>query len=193
MKFKAVFFDLDGTLIDSKLDFDAMRVDLNFPEGSPILEEIEKLECEKEKMKCMEIVNHHEHRGAELSIVIPGVRELLDWLDKNQIPSGILTRNSSDCAKFMLEKHQLRFEHVLSRDDCLPKPDPAGLLELAKKNSVIPSDCLYVGDYLFDLETARNAGMMSALYSPQDIPDFAERADYIFSEYRDFIPSILLS
>ena len=40
MNFRGVIFDLDGTLIDSQLDFDAMRRDMQFPAGEPILESV---------------------------------------------------------------------------------------------------------------------------------------------------------
>ena len=36
---KGVVFDLDGTLVDSRLDFDAIRAELDFPQGRPILED----------------------------------------------------------------------------------------------------------------------------------------------------------
>lgn len=193
MNFKAVYFDLDGTLIDSKLNFDAMREELEFPEGAPILEEIEKLSSPQEKARCLEIVHEHEKKGAENSLLIPGVRELIDWLGFNNIASGILTRNSRFCAEYMLKKHKLHFEFVLTRDDCLPKPDPAGLLKLATIHQLSPHDCLYVGDYRFDLETAKNAGMSSALFAPTPLTEIESMADFVFSDYQDFIPSILLS
>ena len=193
MKFKAVYFDLDGTLIDSKLNFDAMREDLNFPEEAPILEEIEKLSSPEQKARCLKIVHEHEKKGAENSLLIPGVRDLINWLNLNNIASGILTRNSKFCAEYMLKKHHLHFEHVITRDDCHPKPDPAGLLKLATIHQLSPDVCLYVGDYKFDLETAKNAGMSSALFAPNPLEEFEPLADFVFSNYQDFIPSVLLS
>ena len=41
MKIHGVVFDLDGTLVDSALDFAAMRRDMQLPAGQPILEAFE--------------------------------------------------------------------------------------------------------------------------------------------------------
>ena len=43
INFKAFIFDMDGTLVDSFLDFDSMREELNFPKGVPLLEYIESM------------------------------------------------------------------------------------------------------------------------------------------------------
>ena len=193
MKFKGVFFDLDGTLVDSYLNFDAIRAELNFPKGAPILEEIEKLTSLDDQNACHEVVHKHEWEGAEKSTLIPGVRDLVQWLNDRNIPTGVLTRNSQICAAHMLEKHQLNFAHLFTREDCLPKPHPEGLLKLASIYELQPEHCLYVGDYKFDLETAKNAGMQSALFTQNLNASFVGQANFVFSDYQDFIPSILLS
>lgn len=181
--FKAIFFDLDGTLIDSKLDFDQMRLDLNLPHGAPVLEEVEKIENPDQKERSHAIIHQHELIGASESVLIEGVFELLDDFP---LPTGILTRNSRVCTNLMLEKHGLKLEHVLTREDCTPKPDPAGLLHLSKIHQVDPSDCLYVGDFQFDILTAHNAGMKAALYQPKGELPFSHMADYTFSNYLEF-------
>ena len=43
-KLDLFIFDMDGTLVDSALDFDAMRQELGFPKDAPILEHIETLD-----------------------------------------------------------------------------------------------------------------------------------------------------
>jgi len=43
MGLKLVIFDLDGTLLDSPLDFDAIRCEIGLPDGQPILEALEGL------------------------------------------------------------------------------------------------------------------------------------------------------
>ena len=44
---RAVIFDLDGTLTEPVLDFDAMRAEIGLPEGVPILEHIDGLTAAK--------------------------------------------------------------------------------------------------------------------------------------------------
>ena len=40
---RGLIFDLDNTLVDSRLNFDAMRREMDLPAGLPILEAIERL------------------------------------------------------------------------------------------------------------------------------------------------------
>jgi phosphoglycolate phosphatase-like HAD superfamily hydrolase len=49
-------------------------------------------------------------------------------------------------------------ECILGRDEAPPKPDPEGLFQLALLWKSAPADMVMVGDYLFDLQTGRNAG-----------------------------------
>ena len=108
-KIKAIFFDLDGTLVDSKLDFDLMRSDLGFPYGVPILEHIETLSEESDISKAHKIVIRHEIKGAEESVLYDGVRELLLYLKTNSIPTAILTRNCREATQITLNKFNIDF------------------------------------------------------------------------------------
>jgi FMN phosphatase YigB (HAD superfamily) len=64
MPVRGVIFDLDGTLIDSALDFDQMRADMGFAPGQLILETFESLPEGERKARCREILHGHEYRGA---------------------------------------------------------------------------------------------------------------------------------
>ena len=50
---------MDGTLIDSQLDFDQMRLDLNLPENAPILETIESYTGTR-RQQCNQVLRRHE-------------------------------------------------------------------------------------------------------------------------------------
>ena len=69
-------FDLDGTLVDSGLDFDAMRVEMELPAATSILEAIEGMN-EPRATHCRAILAQHEQRGVERSRLMHGVTELL--------------------------------------------------------------------------------------------------------------------
>ena len=71
----------------------------------------------------------------------------------------------------------------MTREDCPHKPDPAGLLSICKSWNASPANVLYFGDYLFDLQAGRNAGMPTVLYSPQTLPDYAHLADFTISHF----------
>ena len=52
---------------------------------------------------------------------------------------------------------------LAGRDEAPPKPHPGGLLHLAERWRVAPSELVMVGDYRFDLECAKAAGARSVL------------------------------
>ncbi len=184
---KAYFFDLDGTLMDSKLNFDLMREDLGFPKDVPILEYIDTLECEKAIQKANEIVLHHEYEGAKNSSPIPGVMQFIEQLQKKNYPVAILTRNCRKATDYMLNKHGLHIEKVITREDFPPKPDPSALQYLAKFYKMDPKECIYIGDFKFDLVTAKNAGMQSALFDRFENLNFKHMADYTFSSFENLL------
>lgn len=166
---KAFAFDLDGTVVDSKLNFSKMRRDLNFPDDTGILEHLETLDCEVEKMHALTIINNHEKTGADQATLIDGVEELLNYLKVNNIPLGILTRNNNEVAHISLKKFSLEFDIVLSRDDCFAKPDPQGLEIMAKRWGIDTSEIVFIGDHFYDVETAINARSLPVMYDPKNI------------------------
>lgn len=68
--FKGVIFDLDGTVVDSKLNFDLMRQEIGIPGNSPILEFLEEQTDPEFVDSAMEIVHRHEAKGAHESTLI---------------------------------------------------------------------------------------------------------------------------
>lgn len=178
---KAIYFDLDGTLVDSKLDFHQMRKDLGFPKNVPILEHIETLTDANAIESANRIVVDHELKGARESELYNGVRELFLFLEENKIPTAILTRNCRAATQLTLEKFNLKVEHVITREDFPAKPSPSALLHLAEIHQVEPAYSAYIGDYDFDIQTARNAGMKAGLFINDKNQNLVDRADFHFS------------
>src|SRR5206468_1809626 len=90
---RGVVFDLDGTLVDSRLDFDAMRREMELPPNQPILESLARLEP-RQAERCHKILHRHELAGAERADLLPGVRELVAALHALGIRQAVATRNS---------------------------------------------------------------------------------------------------
>jgi HAD superfamily hydrolase (TIGR01549 family) len=183
---KAFVFDLDGTVVDSKLDFDAMREDLNYPEGVSILEHLDTLPNQELKNLSHKIIHEHELRGAKSSTIMEGYKELHEYLKGKGFKIGLQTRNSEPVTAITLDKFNLEFDCVLTRDNCAPKPMPDGLIKMQNLWNITPEEMIYIGDFLFDLETAKNANSKSGLYLWPTNEHLISEADITISNYKEF-------
>jgi HAD superfamily hydrolase (TIGR01549 family) len=157
-------FDLDGTLTIAVHDFAAIRRELEIPEGSDILSHLTSLPPHHaqplhDRLQEIELELAGRTRAAE------GARDLLEQLHKNGARLGVLTRNTRENALRTLELVGLgRYfqpDHVLGRDDALPKPDPDGIHSLARMWETGPETTVMVGDYQYDLQAGRSAGALT--------------------------------
>jgi HAD superfamily hydrolase (TIGR01549 family) len=161
--YRGFIFDLDGTLVDSALDFAAIRRDIGLADNSPILESIAGF-TPGDRAEAFRIIDRHEEAGAHASILIPGVAEFLAKLKKENKLTAIFTRNSKKVTAMTLIKHGLDFSVVMTRDDAPAKPDPTALHLIGKKWNCLNSELLFVGDYLYDLRAGLAAQVPTALY-----------------------------
>lgn len=182
MRHAGVIFDLDGTLVDSRLDFDAMRAETGCPEGIGLLEYADSLPP-GEAQRVHEIVHQHEMAGATAAVWIPGAEAWLRALQAASVPTAILTRNSRPATELTLSRLGIEVEHVLTREDCRPKPDPQGLLMIAAAWGLPCEKLVYVGDFLYDLQAARAAGMHAWFYDTGMHPEFAPLADRVIRDF----------
>ena len=180
MSIEAVIFDLDGTITQPFFDFDAIRQEIGLPKDSgPVLESMEKMSPERRK-EAERILHFHERRAVTESRLNAGARETLSALRKAGIHIGILTRNRRSNAVAVAEKHNLKFDAIVDREDGPAKPDAFGVLKICRQFGVKPDETLVVGDYLYDLLCARAAGAVSVLLAnSSNAADFAEHADFI--------------
>ena len=176
MSIKAVIFDLDGTITKPYFDFDAIREEMGLDRNSgPILEIMEKM-TPQSRQKVEEILNYHEQKALVESELNTGAKETLISLRTAGIHIGILTRNRRDNAFAIADKHSLKFDAVVGREDGPVKPD---VLHLCEVFDVKPEETLLVGDYLFDLLCAKAAGAIAVLLTNHNQSnEFVEHADF---------------
>ncbi len=183
---QGIVFDLDGTLIDSALDFDLIRHDMGLPFGRPILEALAEVPEGIEKDRMRAVLRSHELAGADRAFLFPGVSEMLALLRDERIPTAILTRNSRESTDRVLTRLGLQFDQVLTREDAPPKPDPTGLITICERWRFSPAAVPFCGDYRFDLEAGRAAGMPTILYAPSNLPDYTALADHVLPCFTRF-------
>lgn len=184
---RGVIFDLDGTLAHSNPDFIGLRAALGMAPGEDILAYVDSLSDERARNIATEIVHDYEIRSSITATWVEGARELIEYLRSQSLPLAILTRNIPEAALMTINRLGIDISLVLTRHDAKPKPHPEGIQLICQQWQLAPSDILYVGDYLFDLQTAQNAGSRCALYFPDTVPDYAQHADLLISCYHGFI------
>ncbi len=175
MSIKGVVFDMDGTITECDVDFEAIRREANIP-NVPILEYIEGVEKQKQK-EILAVLERHEARAAGTSRLRKGVVEILENLKKRGIKTALLTRNSRRSVETILKRHNLKFDVVMSRDDAPPKPSPQPVLLISKKLGLRPEELLMVGDFHFDVQAGRAAGartafLLNSTYHPPQDADY---------------------
>jgi HAD superfamily hydrolase (TIGR01509 family) len=188
---QAVIFDLDGTLTEPTLDFDAIRAEIGIARGLPILEALEGA-GDAERARADEILRRYEREAMARARLADGCSELLGHLGARGIPMAILTRNVREVVEAFARTFGFSFQATYTREDGPPKPSPDGVLALCARIGASPADTLVVGDYKFDIIAGLRAGCRTALVttralSPAELPDWGP-PDYVVSSLRELLP-----
>ena len=183
-RIRGVLFDFDGTLTrPESIDFDLIRQLIGCPPEKLILEYIDALSDEAARREALATVDRCEMDAAGSAVPNDGAEAVVTRLRSLGIKVGILSRNSSRAIARSLTNFEAvdtdAFDLIISRDDPFPpKPDPAGILYAADSWGVVPEEILVVGDVIFDIEAAVNAGSLSAFITNGDSGTVPEDADF---------------
>ncbi len=210
---KAALFDLDGTLVDTDIDFHRMKqevlrlaaeygIDNGRLGNSHILEIIDEAASFLEndaadsfKKAASGILEEIEISHAENGRTVDGAEELIAALREKGCKIGIVTRNCRAAAETSIRKSSLYAEIVLTRDDVKnTKPHPSHLQEALRRLGVATRNAVMVGDYTLDVEAGKAAGMKTiGFLRPHREPDFFSKVkpDAVVTSLRELIDVIV--
>ncbi len=182
--FKAVIFDLDGTLLDTISDIsDSMNAtlkkfnikeygieDYKYLVGKGVDEfinkivEINNLDFNMTDKLKNSYLEEYAKRKSIKTKPYPGIIKLLKRLNKNNVSLNILSNKPHYQVEEVVKKYlsDIEFDFVYGKKPKYPiKPNPTSIKEIIFKLNLDLKDILYVGDTNIDMKTAKNASLRS--------------------------------
>jgi phosphoglycolate phosphatase len=207
---RALIFDLDGTLIDSKRDLifsvNAMLEEMGREQlhedtisgyighGAPQLvgQALGNGATEAERARALKyFLAYYEDHKMDSTCAYPGVPEALAHLAA--FPMAILTNKPVRISVRILEGLGLAkyFRAVYGGNSFeTKKPDPLGALTILREFGAPPAEAMLIGDSEVDVQTARNAGTLAAAvnYGFGTHDRAAHPADIYLDRLTDLVP-----
>ena len=209
--FRAVIFDLDGTLVDaypgSHQSLNQRLRELDLPEVD--LEKV-KRRVGRGTVNLMQqsvppgLVDRalalfrksYDKTHLSGSFLLPDVRKTLEALRKDNILLGIASNKPVDFTRNILKRLQIDEYFCCCsgpEGQVQPKPHPSMLQDMMRKMGVSEKETLYVGDMTLDSETAKNAGVRLALiatggHSKEELQEI--QPDYLLKSLDDLVEII---
>ena len=180
-KITTILFDFDGTLMNTNdLIIDSWRhtfrviedKDIDEDEiirtfGEPLIKTMEKTFPNVPTEECVEIYRsyHRDSFGDRISL-FPGVKEMLEELKALGYKMAVVTSRAALTTREAMEKYEIQdlFDVVVTCDDTdKHKPDPEPVRIALNQLKSSPEESIMIGDSMYDILCARNAGVLSVL------------------------------
>ncbi len=193
MSYKAIIFDLDGTLINTLEDLGSIANQIleekkfqthpldayRFFVGDGSVTLIQRILPEKSRddktiRECLDaFLELYDKRCGEKAALYDGIARMLDGITEKNIKMAILSNKPHDLTIKNVKQFLSRwkFEVVFGQREHVPKkPDPQSAFEIAELMEIEPKDFIYLGDTAVDMKTAVSAGMfpVGALWGFRD-------------------------
>tara|TARA_R110000868_G_scaffold215663_2_gene465779 strand:+ start:8849 stop:9538 length:690 start_codon:yes stop_codon:yes gene_type:complete len=215
--FKAVLFDLDGTLIDTIHDikkalnnvFEKYNIpSINTEEvrkfisygSKKILEthlynhpDIDTSNLDINKI-INEVIEYYSNHMDDHSEIFKNTENVINFLDTNNIKWGIVTNKYEKLTKELIAKYNI-FKNcscVVGQDTAAnPKPHPDPVLYALEQLDMKAQDCVFLGDSINDITAGKYAGTFTAvaLYGYIGNPEEASawNADFYMKDISEII------
>ena len=203
-KTDTVLFDFDGTIMDTndmilgswQHTFRTLTGSETDPDmlvrtfGEPLGKTMARFFPDVQTEESLEIYrSYQKDRFCDMIKLFPGIRELLDELKKRGYKMGLVTSRLLNTTMQGLETFGIKdyFDAILTADDTpLHKPDPAPINITLEKLGSDRKSSVMLGDTMYDIKCARNAGVTSVLVAWSlalgQTKDFGDDApDYIIN------------
>lgn len=180
MSYKAVIFDLDGTILDTLQDLansvnHALRTH-GYPERS--LDEVRRFigngvrvlmqrscpaglaeAAQDEALATFRA--HYDVHCKDNTGPYEGIHELLNALLEKGIRTAVVSNKIEPAVIVLCDEHfPGQFEYMVgNRPDLAPKPSPDSVNEVIGKMGLEKREVVYIGDTEVDIQTANNAGI----------------------------------
>lgn len=180
MKYKAVIFDLDGTLMDSLTDLaisgNYALEKLGLPthsqdkykyfvgNGNAVL--LQRIVPQPFEQSVLDKITpifmaHYDAHKSDNTTPYEGIMELLEGLKSKNILTAVATNKNKNFAVELIRKefgNLIDFTNGVN-EKFKPKPDASMIDDLVNQMGLNRSEILYVGDTNVDMQTAKNANL----------------------------------
>ncbi len=158
-----VLFDFDGTVAGKERE--VSEIARTF--GEPIVQTMKRLFPQVPVEESLKIYRSYQYDYFDdLVTLFPGMKELLVKLRKTGYKTGLVTSRMRNTTFRGLEKFELTdlFDAVVTCDDTsVHKPDPEPVFIALEKLGTKPEKTVMLGDTMYDIMCANNAGVTSVL------------------------------
>ena len=213
---KYIFFDLDGTLVDSMWVWSEVDIrylgEMGLSVPADLQEEIEGMgftevaEYFKKRFQISQDIEQIKETWNILAMdayqnqvkLKPGIRSFLTYLKSQNIRTAVASSNSRELIEAVLKSHRIDryFDCIVTSCEVQRgKPAPDVYLEAAGRLGVKPENCLVFEDIVAGIQSGKAAGMTTCAvedaYSLAQREEKRRRADYYIESYDEVIKEAL--
>lgn len=153
---KLAIFDMDGTVFESYLDWPKIKEELEIRSGNILKELYRDNRVDNARLTILE---NYEEENTLKTKPIPGIVEWLSYLHGCGINTALITNNNRKNTLFLLDKYNLQFDTVITRESGLWKPDPDPFLHVMALYKCKACEIISIGDSHFDIKASKASGI----------------------------------